>query len=88
MHDFCYFKFIFSHFFKTALHYAAGIGKENVVLLLLQNGADPSIRTNDKHWDKKYRNKTATEFTGHSRIGYIIGTLFGNLLDLIDKLNC
>ena len=56
---------------QTALHYAADCGKEDIVLSLLQNGADPNIKNND--------NKTASEIAkekGYSKIASIIGDIF------------
>ncbi len=56
---------------QTPLHYAAYYGKEEIVLVLLQNGADPNIRNND--------NKTASDKAkekGHSKIVSLIGNIY------------
>ena len=50
---------------------AAYYGKEDIVLSLLQNGADPNIKNDD--------NKTASEIAkekGYSKIVSLIGNIF------------
>jgi len=45
-------------------------------LVLLQNGADPNLRTNDKPLDEKIQNKTASEIAKikrHTKIASLIG---------------
>ena len=54
-------------------------GHKEVVEILLQYKADRNIRTNDKHYIEKYRNKTASEIAkiaNYSEILSLIGKIF------------
>ena len=56
---------------QTPLHYAAYSGKKDIVLSLLQNGADPNIKNNE--------NKTPSDNAkekGYPKIVSLIGNIF------------